>query len=170
MAKLDGHKRGAGGPPGKGLLSAIPEQFKGRFGNRLLRRGYLNVAGCPQVRSLHLGQLPWAALAVSRDLVAVARGAQGMANLLLKRASRIVPCVEFKQGWFFSAGYFLSHKGTSSPPMFVCFSQVSNRPHRLPPSVTWQSSSSPLQYKCTAPSSPEAHDHNTAYVSIDKLC
>lgn len=147
--KLDGHKRGGCSHPGKGLLSAIPEQFKCRFRNRLLRKGYRNVVGCPWVRCLHMGQLPWAPLAVSRDSVAAACGAQGMVNLLLKTASRIVPCVEFKQGCFFTAGSFLSHEGTSSPPMLVCFSRVSNRLHRLPPSITWQSPSSPLQYKCT---------------------
>lgn len=88
---------------GKGLLSAI----KSRFRNRLLRKGYMNVVGCPWVRCLHLGQLSWAPLAVSKDPVAAAHGAQGMANPLLKTASGLVPCMEFKQGCFFHRGLFL---------------------------------------------------------------
>lgn len=67
----------------------------------------MNVVGCPWVRCLHLGQLSWGALALSKDPVAAARGAQGMANPLLKTASGLVPCMEFKQGWFFQRGLFL---------------------------------------------------------------
>lgn len=52
--------------PGKGLLSAIPEKLKCMFRIRLLRKGWLNVAGCLGVKCLYLGQLPWTTLAVSR--------------------------------------------------------------------------------------------------------
>jgi len=78
--KWSGHKGGAGSAPGK--ASQCLEQFKGRFRNRLLRKGYVNAAGCPRVGCLHLGQLPWAPCAVRRDPAAAAHGAQGTLSLL----------------------------------------------------------------------------------------
>lgn len=86
---------------------------------------------------------------------------------VLKTARRIVPRVEFKQGCFITVDSFLPHQGMSSPPMFVCFSWVSNRLHCLPP-IIFFTSAAPMYYSKTGQRHPPALDHTTAHVPIDK--
>lgn len=99
--------------PGKGLLSAVPEQSECRSGSRLLGKGDGDAARVP-----------------------AACGAESMAELLLRTAGGAAPCTEFIQQWFFTEGSLSPHPGMRSPPMFVCLSQVSNCLNCLLPSLS----------------------------------
>lgn len=119
IEKLAGHRRGAPSPPGE--VFSVPSLSRSSADLGTAREGLSGCSWVPTGQVPTPGQLPWAPLLAAETTAAC--GAQGMVHLLPRTAGRIVPCTEFKRGWFFTADSFYLRKVRALYPCLSAFLQ-----------------------------------------------